>query len=215
MESSNSESDQENEGQLMMPLYIREVVIEGVDKSQKRGARTASTRSKKCDSGPKDIVIGRSHRAKGCNGRGFTMRGMFHVTAEHNHDNKRNGGLGFEVQKRLHKGDRLATQLSRTPTETLVKKVRHGASRQVRAQLPSKDSVAHRIRVKKLKEVLRSIDNEEMTMPDSARQTLDEMRFLFWDSREQEPDNTTILIWMSENQEKLLEETEFLSFDAT
>uniref|UniRef100_A0A915E0G5 Uncharacterized protein n=1 Tax=Ditylenchus dipsaci TaxID=166011 RepID=A0A915E0G5_9BILA len=70
-----------------------------------------------------------------------------------------------------------------------------------------------------------------MTMPDSARQTLDEMRFLFWDSREQEPgmtivffepiylfshlDNTTILIWMSENQEKLLEETEFLSFDAT
>uniref|UniRef100_A0A915EGI5 FLYWCH-type domain-containing protein n=1 Tax=Ditylenchus dipsaci TaxID=166011 RepID=A0A915EGI5_9BILA len=132
MESSNSESDQENEGQLMMPLYIREVVIEGVDKSQKRGGKNGvykkqkvrlwseghSYREKSASKRFPGVLTFRCSRAKGCNGRGFTMRGMFHVTAEHNHDDKRDGGLSFEVQKRLHKGDRLATQLSTTPTET-------------------------------------------------------------------------------------------------
>uniref|UniRef100_A0A915EIZ8 Uncharacterized protein n=1 Tax=Ditylenchus dipsaci TaxID=166011 RepID=A0A915EIZ8_9BILA len=50
-----------------------------------------------------------------------------------------------------------------------------------------KDSMGCRLRKKKLKEVLRSIDNEEMIVPDSTKETLDGERFLFWDSREHEP----------------------------
>uniref|UniRef100_A0A915DG20 Uncharacterized protein n=1 Tax=Ditylenchus dipsaci TaxID=166011 RepID=A0A915DG20_9BILA len=94
---------------------------------------------------------------------------MFHVTAEHSHNNKRNGGLGFEVQKRLRK-----------ETDRLLNYPQH-------QQRLCKDSMGRRLRKKKLKEVLRSIDNEEMIVPDSTKETLDGERFLFWDSREHEP----------------------------
>uniref|UniRef100_A0A915ENP4 PiggyBac transposable element-derived protein domain-containing protein n=1 Tax=Ditylenchus dipsaci TaxID=166011 RepID=A0A915ENP4_9BILA len=187
----------------------------GIDESQKRGGSNGVFKKQKLRLWRKGIATGRNRRYKPnspCNGRGFTVKGMFHVTAEHSHENKRNGGLG---SKAIAERRQIAYQLSTTPIETLVKKVRHGASRLVRAHLPSKDSMARRLRQKKLKEVLRSIEHEEMIVPDSARETSDGERFLFWDSREQEPESTTILIWMSKVQETLLEETELLSFDAT
>uniref|UniRef100_A0A915CWA4 Uncharacterized protein n=1 Tax=Ditylenchus dipsaci TaxID=166011 RepID=A0A915CWA4_9BILA len=179
--SSNSESGEENVSHQKMPLYIREVAIEGIDESQKRGGSNgAFLRSRKLRLWRKGIATGRyrygfqniraeyeffmrfqaSRKFPGvlssrcsrykpespCNGRGFTVRGMFHVTAEHSHNNKRNGGLGFEsysclrFKPRLRKETDWLLTIDNT-TETLVKKVRHGASRRCVQHIPSRDSM--------------------------------------------------------------------------